>query len=47
MDDVNGNRELVGLSERLGDVVGVVVEERIGDEPFNLLRISCSYKERS
>ncbi len=29
--DVNGNRELVGLSERLGDVVGVVVEERIGD----------------
>jgi hypothetical protein len=48
---VNGNREWwegsVGLVAKIGDVVGVIELQRIGDEPFSLFRISCSYKNIS
>ena len=42
---VKGNRD--GLCESVGDVVGVMERERLGDEPLILFRISCSYKDRS
>ena len=52
---VNGTRiwldsidwESDGLSREIGEIVGVLEFERIGEDRFSLCRISCSYNERS
>lgn len=52
---VNGTRiwldsidwESDGLSREIGEIVGVLELDRIGEDRFSLCRISCSYNERS
>ena len=45
VDDVSECSD--GLCIDKGELVGVLDGERIGEERFSLLRISCSYDERS